>query len=1380
MSWTPTQKSKRRERHLSSFANLDDTSNWEGSPLASLISPQGKGFPRDPNESVRLRDSIFSRKNSNPGGRTSFGWRRKAPADKIDVQDSVLSDDDALDDISMQMGRTENDAIIRMPLQIQIRNYLATSTLGVAIDVLSSALSVIACLLYVWSTYEPTLEVTFLYAESGICLFFLFEYILRFYVTRNRILYMISWLSIIDILTITPVIVDIVLHISSTAQGSISVLRLVRILRVLRIVRMLRIHRMFTYFTTEVMRETARFILNMLSITFITAACIHAFENSVRERLYVEDLTFHDSYYFTIVTVSTVGFGDIKPYAGASRVFITVVIIISLVYIPMSTNTLIRLLSEDSMYRIRKYRPRMAKHVLVLGDTHADGALKFLQEFFHPDHGGQVEVHVVFLMESLPSVELKTVIESQRYEGSVTYLQGSAHSVEDLDRAHAWDAVACFILARKFTIDEREVDRSTMMIALAIKQYHQEVLGSEIQLCLQLIRPESQRQYMIAFKQKPVAQENNRQPSLRNLLRKDQPSACFKPKEFTDPYGNLRSVGPSKIQTKQTAPRASVNRQDVVLCTNLIKMQLMAKHCLCPGIATFVSNLVISLDDDLVDRQGGALPPWQKEYNAGCDFELYRTKLTSAFSNLYFEDLALAVYMETRTLIIGLEISAAVQSDDGSIDVVSRLLLNPVGFVIPKSNDCSVHAVVLAEDRVSANLDSWKSRSAEPANRVVGVVGSAFYNFGASASPYDSVKSNKSSNSFKTNQAQYRASSIAELVERYNPSNQRPGNLFKSEKSNYSETFSSNRSARKIENSKYKRHEKSFAKASASLRAAKIHTHLSMEKPDVKGHIVFIGSTADFSAFMAILRDQGGSHRDKEVVILGKTPPTVQTWISLPEEGRNVFLVEGSPLDTHDLKRAGVDYASCAVVCTTQGQMKQAGQALFSSNPHDDSEALAVADADAIFAHQGILRLNPEIEIITEVVNTENVIFLETKSRLLHKVEQHFSFHADHVPKREESKLQKQFTQINPIRLHSQLTQQFKPMRKPTIQAQPDPILTTKWQSRQVEQSEPQLQNTAEQQDLQKDDVEAENESIDISTNDRHTKGLLASGTIFTMSLLDALLAQSFYNPRILSTIERLIAGEPKADRLNQTWRDIFGDAESSLLHLVPVPEDFIEDLYGNVFRYFCLEKGMLPVGIARGVAAKRAGISNLGNRHRYVLTNPEADTVLHRHDKVYVLSLVEPEQPKLGNGMFDLISVLKQGGGQPNQKDRIMDMKSLASDMLEEGNEDDDEEEHKEESEFDPEVVASEDSAIPFMPNSSNNVAKTLAFGAKIGVNNVPNDVSRLGETTSPAEFYNLRLEEFGARESSVTNAEGIATIEPEIRQSENLDAMKKLSFLD
>lgn len=60
--------------------------------------------------------------------------------------------------------------------------------------------------------------------------------------------------------------------------------------------------------------------------------------------------TYHEMIYFTVVTLSTVGFGDIVPKTENGRISVILLIIIVIILIPKLINELIRLMGKIIYY----------------------------------------------------------------------------------------------------------------------------------------------------------------------------------------------------------------------------------------------------------------------------------------------------------------------------------------------------------------------------------------------------------------------------------------------------------------------------------------------------------------------------------------------------------------------------------------------------------------------------------------------------------------------------------------------------------------------------------------------------------------------------------------------------------------------------------------------------------------------------------------------------------------------------------------------------------------------------------------------------------------------------------------------------------------------
>ena len=336
-----------------------------------------------------------------------------------------------------------------LPFRLKLRRYLATSKAGFILDMLNCFFSILSCLLYVVENYSTGNEVAFNVLDVALCGFFVADYCIRLYIADARWYFATSMYAIIDVLSILPTFLLIPFW-ADEKSGEDQLPLIISVAEVLRLLRLLRLERFLTYFETEVSQVVGAIVLHGVSAAFFSAGILFVVENRWREERWLETLAFHDYWYFILVSISTVGYGDISPESTFAKLYISGLVLLFLYYIPKSTNKLIRLMSLKSVYATDRYKPiPQCKHVVVTGDLASLDA-DFFTELFHADHGdAQIEAAVV-LGEGNPNQELEAVLKNQNYGFSITYLDGSSLSETDLRRACCASATACFVLANKF------------------------------------------------------------------------------------------------------------------------------------------------------------------------------------------------------------------------------------------------------------------------------------------------------------------------------------------------------------------------------------------------------------------------------------------------------------------------------------------------------------------------------------------------------------------------------------------------------------------------------------------------------------------------------------------------------------------------------------------------------------------------------------------------------------------------------------------------------------------------------------------------------------------------------------------------------------------
>lgn len=150
--------------------------------------------------------------------------------------------------------------------------------------------------------------------EWAFTILFTFEYYLRIYCLKHPRKYVFSFWGIIDFLSIFPSYLSIFVP----ATQALTVLRLLRIMRIFRIFRLKRFQ-IEAYNLLAAMRGSAIkimiFMLFVLVAAVILGALMYSFESEVNPAF----KSIPTGIYWAVVTITTVGYGDIVPFTTPGR-----------------------------------------------------------------------------------------------------------------------------------------------------------------------------------------------------------------------------------------------------------------------------------------------------------------------------------------------------------------------------------------------------------------------------------------------------------------------------------------------------------------------------------------------------------------------------------------------------------------------------------------------------------------------------------------------------------------------------------------------------------------------------------------------------------------------------------------------------------------------------------------------------------------------------------------------------------------------------------------------------------------------------------------------------------------------------------------------------
>jgi len=237
--------------------------------------------------------------------------------------------------LANDMASTETDKDWRFKLHEII--YESNTRAGKAFDVgllIAIFTSIIIVMLDSVQSIHGKYGRLFHILEWGYSALFTVEYILRLVSIRKPLKYVFSFLGIIDLIALIPSY----LSIFFVGAQSLLVFRALRLLRVFRIFKLSRFLTEITFLTVALkgsLRKISIFLLTVMSLTVILGSIMYLVEQ--RENGFSN---IPESIYWAIVTITTVGYGDISPVTPAGKFVASVVMLIGYAIIAVPTGIL--------------------------------------------------------------------------------------------------------------------------------------------------------------------------------------------------------------------------------------------------------------------------------------------------------------------------------------------------------------------------------------------------------------------------------------------------------------------------------------------------------------------------------------------------------------------------------------------------------------------------------------------------------------------------------------------------------------------------------------------------------------------------------------------------------------------------------------------------------------------------------------------------------------------------------------------------------------------------------------------------------------------------------------------------------------------------------
>ncbi|XP_076682351.1 calcium-activated potassium channel slo isoform X34 [Andrena cerasifolii] len=304
-------------------------------------------------------------------------------------------------------------------------------------------------------------------------IFFMVYFFIRFIAASDKLWFMLEMYSFVDYFTIPPSFVSI--YLDRTWIG-------LRFLRALRLMTVPDILQYLNILKTSSSIRLAQLVSIFISVWLTAAGIIHLLENSGDpfEFTNPQQLSYWTCVYFLIVTMSTVGYGDVYCQTVLGRTFLVFFLLVGLAIFASCIPEIIDLIGTRNKYGGTLKNERGRRHIVVCGHITYESVSHFLKDFLHEDRE-DVDVEVVFLHRKPPDLELEGLFK--RHFTTVEFFQGTIMNPIDLQRVKVHEADACLVLANKYCQDPDAEDAANIMRVISIKNY-----SDDIRVIIQLMQ----------------------------------------------------------------------------------------------------------------------------------------------------------------------------------------------------------------------------------------------------------------------------------------------------------------------------------------------------------------------------------------------------------------------------------------------------------------------------------------------------------------------------------------------------------------------------------------------------------------------------------------------------------------------------------------------------------------------------------------------------------------------------------------------------------------------------------------------------------------------------------------------------------------------------
>ena len=796
-------------------------------------------------------------------------------------------------------------------LSYALEKFLAQSGLGDILDLLNGIFSFIEGLFYIISTYtfpeisnrNKQINSVIDIIETIFLIYFILHYFLRFYCSQNRILYIFDLINLLDIASSICLIISKKDFAKTSMAGYF-----LRMSRMFRLFYIMKLEYIVQRKTNEQIRHLFNASSTLMSIIFVFAAVIIEFENlHFRKNSDPRQLRKIPSYqdYLSFHDVIYFMFVTLTTIGFGDITPQSLLGRISIVFcVGIIISVIPALVSKISIQLSLNSKYSLARYV----------------------KSSKIPKHLVLVGDCGP----------ESFDACLQELYNEDHGNVDFD-----------------TVILQAKPNENMLKIYNRKSYENQVyylVGNVLdQKDLHRARTDNSI-CVIILANKLTA--NHRHEDFNNIMK------AFSIKKYSHMLcgGKNTRIYIQLIlpETKEMYYNSLIQKNEYeqgpqIICLEEIKLQMLGKSCQCQGINTIIAALTTSQKPSIGDLNGiQSFASWMEEYLEGLENEIYCIKIQCEYlHNLTFNELVKIIYELTGFIVIGTDVIYQ--------DLRPFVCLNPYDYIFSPFD----HLIYLLassqpnESEINQLIEKYleKNKKGVVENNIELVkVRRLKTGFWANLNrDYQPIKRNDIEEGEEDDEN-----------DKDNDNNTNLDNILsKDEISKMNEIFKNSLKDKNQDPSITNK--RGFI---STLRPRTQHESEYFSGELLEHHVIICGVNPNIKHLILPLRARN-KYKHFPILIIDKNEHiSSEIWTEI-QYFPDIYYMQGNPIKSDDLKKAGVSKAQAVVILSKYTQ---------------DNELLEMMDADSIFIYKAVKNESKKTLIIVDLISTNSIGYLSASS----------------------------------------------------------------------------------------------------------------------------------------------------------------------------------------------------------------------------------------------------------------------------------------------------------------------------------------------------------------------------------------------------------------